>query len=261
LQTFQGGSDPVLKDLASRDVRVPADKEMAALGNDWLAYAKSKPDRSLVIFTERAFHWLVLAYVKADAQNKQMIKESLQQAVSFREGTGDVIALLDDVGRKIEKAQIRRSEQTLSAYDPEVQEISVDRGILVGFNFSLGRVDGKRIFQAVQPVYLTKSGTRLGEWSRAPEGELVEVRAPSGYAVNGLISQSDAYLDTLQLTFAQITPSGLDRVHRYHSQVINGPRRDTPSKEILVAGGRPVVGIVHHGDSKVLRGMGFVFAR
>lgn len=260
LKVLQRCGDETLQGLAERDLRGPNETEALKLGKDWLEYAKGESDHRHAAFATRALHWLEQAHARTERLAKFEIEQFIEEAVKIRDWNSPLPALLTLIEPKVVQRKFTPSEESNHRGGEPFQDVSTNRGILIGFNCSIGAWDQYTVFRGIQPVYATKLGVRTGKWYGSSDGELVELRARSGYAISGIRSQSGGAFDNLQVAFSRITKTGLDPKRSYRSPLINGPELEVLPQTVTHPGSQPCVGIFGHSDT-LLRGLGLLIVR
>ncbi|MDB5385555.1 MAG: hypothetical protein JWM11_1201 [Planctomycetaceae bacterium] len=266
LADLQGTDDKVLKELAAKDLRGPTEKDMQQLAADWLAYAKSGKDHSQAEFAERSLYWYAKAHEQATGLAKKALELPMEEAVKVRDWDSPLIPLLKLIDQKASQNKIAKSEESAFEGGDTFEEFPANRGILIGFNCSIGPYDRYRVIVGIQAVYATKLGTQAGPWHGLSNGELIEVRAKREFAVSGIRGETGGAFDILQVSFSRITRTGLDLSRTYLSPAINLQ----PSINLKDGGWKPkftvppnrqtIVGIFGHADT-YLRGLGVIFSQ
>lgn len=259
LKILQGAGDEQLSELASRDLKDPADKEaIVQLGTDWLDYAKSRKDHSLNDFATRALYWLSKAQADATGLAKTRIESLMEQAVSTRDWNSPMTWLLEAIGKKVSQRKYVMSQETRHDDGKLFQDLPAEGAILIGFNCRMGNWYQYRVIKAMQPVYATKLGVKLGEWHGRGDEPIIEIRARPGYAVCDITSNVGAGVDWIQITFARVTRTGLDPQRRYISAGVGGIPVPGAGNGLLNT--QPVIGVFGHADD-FWRGFGLIIAK
>ena len=261
LPLLAGGSNAQLKSLAERDLKIPADKAaMVALANGWVTFAKLQKDHSEAQFADRAMFWLQKAVEQSSGLEKSRNEQLLAKALDVRDWDSPLLALLDQVEKKVQQGRISRMGETPHEANHPFESRLDPPGILIGMNCAVGVSGKETLIRAVQPVYFTKLGVRPGPWHGGPQDarvqSIVEIRARAGYAVNGLSSQVSSGFDNTQFSFAKVTRLGLDPQRTYQSEVIGLPRKPV-APFVSISGNQPIIGITGHADN-ILYGLGLI---
>ena len=266
LELLKGAGDDTLKELVIRDLKDPADKEeILRLGTDWLEYAKSRKDHSLADFGTRALYWLSKAHAESTGLAKSRVQGLMEAAVSVRDWSSPVVALLDSVGKKVGQQKFMMSvEVTMRGGGgvPEFRDFPPEGGILIGLNCHLGEYDQGQIVRGVQPVFFTKTGQKLGAWYGPDTNRPVTIRARKGYAISDLSGMpgGETVFRSIQASFAKISKSGLDPRRGYVSPVVGDQRNRDPWMRLGLPGTQPIIGIFGHADN-YFRGIGVIFTK
>jgi hypothetical protein len=140
-----------------------------------------------------------------------------------------------------------RGRQTLMGF----REVPEEGAILIGFNVGLGKFGNNDIVGALQPVYLTRNGEKLGAWYGKPPANdrLVTVRAKPGYAVSGIGLRSGLLIDAIAVEIArlELAQGRLDRNDILSTKLIGGPGGNPT---ILSGNGAVIVGVYGHQDEQ-----------
>ncbi len=260
LKLLQGVGDEKLTELASRDLKDPADKEaVLQLGSDWLDYAKSRKDHSLANFATRALYWLSKAHADSTGLMKTRLESLMEQAVTARDWDSPMIGLLDLVGKKVVQRKYVQSREIRQSEGTPFREVPPEGGVLVGFDFYIGKWENTPYIGGLQPVYATLRGIKKGEIFGSATGPLVEIRARRGYAVNGISCQAGIPIENIQVTFARVAKQGLDPKRTYTSGVVGRP----PTLQMLHvvnSGNQPIVGVFGQAREYV-HGLGIIMTQ
>jgi hypothetical protein len=260
LLVLQGTDDKVLKDLVTRDLRNPVEKEAQQLATDWLAYAKAGKDHSQSDFAERALFWYAKVHSQATGLGKTVLEQSMEEAVKIRDWNSPLTALLKQIEPKVLQNKVLKSNESAAEGGDLFEELPANQGILIGFNYIMGNWHEYRVISGLQAVYATKLGTQTGPWHGVSEGAQVEVRAKPGYALSGIRGISGAMLDHLQFSFSRITRTGLDPGRTYLSALINSNDPNWQPNFVIPPSRQPIVGIFGHADTSI-RGLGVIFSQ
>lgn len=260
LKFLQGCDDSRLAELARRDLQGPPDRDaMLQLAQDWLEYAKSRKGHTHADFAERTLFWLAKAEVQANGLTRAKIDALKVEAVTVRDWISPLTGLLEQIAKKVGQKKYIRLEETKTGGGNPYLDLPAEGGVLIGFNGAIGRFYQVTVIRGLQPVYATKLGLKTGDWHGSRDGQLFEVRARPGYAVNGIFSQYGTVYDNMQLSFARITRTGLDADRTYLSPLFGGElgqRGTTVSK----SGNQPVIGIYGRADD-FLKSIGMIAAK
>ncbi len=259
LPKLAASSDSKLKALAKRDLGVPQDRSARIeLGNDWLNFAKSVKDHGEVEFANRSLHWLQSALTQASGSEIGKIEQLMDRALEVRDRNAPIVtatALLEQVEKKVPQGLYTRLAGAGHKSDEPFETISDPPGILIGINCAIGEYGGPRVVKALQPVYITKVGQRLGPWQGSSTDRIeriIEVRARSGYAINGFISQFTAVLDNTQISFARMTRRGLDPQRTYRSAVVGLELKKDVEPSSIFTDTQPLIGLFGYKNAWVL---------
>ncbi|MES2788580.1 MAG: hypothetical protein V4719_03090 [Planctomycetota bacterium] len=251
LKLLQDTGDEKQRELVARDLAVPTDTEaMIKLGSDWLDYAKSRKDRSLVGFSTRAVHWLSQAEKGATGLTKTRIEKLIEQAYFARDKNTPLMTLIDSVSKKVKRKSYVSSVETRHDLGTAYEELPPEGGVLVGFNCSIGKyANSILVVKAIQPIYATKGGLKLGEWRGKPESVAVEkVMAREGYAVSDIRHAIGNCVDSIQVVFSRVTRSGLDLDNSYASKQIGRPIKIEAAIRGEKPDNQPIIGMFGHAS-------------
>lgn len=263
LPLLVAGDDPQLQGLAKRELQVPAGQaEMVQLSNDWLTFAKSKKDHVEAQFADRAMYWLQQAIDQSSGLEKTRNERLLAEALEVRDWDSLLLALLEQVEKKVAQGRYQKSTYTTRRSGDPFESVSNPPGILIGLNCAVRIRDDSASVKAIQPVYFTKIGERSGGWYGSPDGaqQVVEVRARSGYAINGFASQVNNGCDNIQISFGRVMRLGLDVGRTYHSPLIGLQIKKPEAPSLAMSGNQPIIGMFGNADNW-LQGFGVIFTK
>lgn len=259
LKLLQRSGSGKLQDLATRDLQNPSKKEdIQQLGADWLEYARSKKDHTLAGFADRAEFWLTQASAGATGLAKTRIDSQIADAVATSDWNSPLPALLIALSEKVVQKRYVLSDQITGGDGYDFQHILPTGGLLIGFNVYTSPSADQDYILGLQAVFATPQGVKLGDLAGKGRGTLTEIRARPGYAVNGVTCHSGTWLNSLQVSFARITRSGLDPKRSYLSPLVGQPLAQPPRS--ISSGSLPVVGITGRSNDHP-RGLGLVIAK
>jgi hypothetical protein len=144
-------------------------------------------------------------------------------------------------------------------------EVARDGGLLVGFEFGLGKLGQAEVIFAVRPVYRTPAR----EWSDSEYGafsgrdsRVVRTRrviARPGYAVGGLILSQGDYVTGASLIFMEVGPQALNPDSSYTSDWVGD--RQGGAVDTYTGKGAPVIGVFAARRDNQLRALGLNYVR
>jgi hypothetical protein len=144
-------------------------------------------------------------------------------------------------------------------------ELGRDGGLLVGFEFGLGKLNEAEVIYAVRPVYRTP----IREWSDSEYGAFTgrdtrvtkrrRVVARPGYAVGGLILGQGEYVTGASLIFMEVGATSLKLESTYTSDWVGD--RQGGATETLTGKGAPVIGVFAARKDNQLRALGLFYVR
>ena len=248
LKLLQGADDPKLKELATRDLTSPSDKDaVLKLGTDWLDYAKSRKDRIQPQFAARALHWLYKAVEDSTGLAKSKVETQIDQAKQVLNRNSLIVALIGVVSKKVLIKQYTQFPE--ASPDPTAfHEFPTEGAILIGLNCRVGKYAQYTVVTAIQPVFATKGGPKLGEWHGKVDGEVVELVARDGYAVSDIGQGRGSAVDSIQVRFSRVTRTGLDLADSYDSKRIGGDREIGTYVRGQTRSPQPIIGVFGTAD-------------
>ena len=132
------------------------------------------------------------------------------------------------------------------------RDLPADGGILIGFDITVGHstnggvASPKEMILGFSPIYLTEKGKVKGpRQGYAARGKTVHIEAKPGYAVAGIQMCRHWSIEAMQITFARLTPNGLDPRDAYQSPVLG-----VPSTGIVPPAGNGSVIVGIHGTGR-----------
>jgi S1-C subfamily serine protease len=134
--------------------------------------------------------------------------------------SGDVYALVAEAVRDKRLADVDIRGFTL--HKDTYRDVCEEGGVLIGFQFGLGKFAANDIVNALRPIYLTKSGEKFGNWHGPAPAAPLTVKAKPGYVVSAISVRTALSLDSLRLTFAKLGKDGLDLSDTYNSEQVGG---------------------------------------
>jgi len=145
------------------------------------------------------------------------------------------------------------------AFDPEFRDVAPAGGVLVGFEFGLGKFLGDDVIRYARPIFRVGDKESFGEAHGTDTSRAVTVKARAGYAVVAMSAKHGLGFDGCSLTFAKMTADGkLSPLDTYTSQWVGWDGDKEPTR---LSGGGPAVGIVGKFNPKDMTGMGLVFRK
>lgn len=134
--------------------------------------------------------------------------------------TGDVFSFVAEAARenRLTDVDIRGFTLSKNTY----RDICAEGGVLIGFQFGLGKFVNNDIVKSVRPIFLTKNGEQFGQWHGPVPAAPITVKAKPGYVVSEVSVRSALSLDALRLTFAKLGKEGLDLRDNYNGESVGG---------------------------------------
>ena len=248
LKLLQLASDPKLKELASRDLERPTDSsKIVELGTDWLDYAKSGKGRGQARFANRAVYWLSRGLEGATGLAKTKLESQIEQAYGTMNRSSPLMALVAIVSKKV-LVKEHTPLPMVTAAQKEFQELPSEGAVLVGLKCRVGKFGQYTVITAIQSVYATKKGLKLGEWRGKVDGQVVDLIAREGYAVSNVGMGVGSYVDSIQVEFARVTRTGLDLADTYSSKRYGGEREIGRYIRAKPHGPEPIIGLYGVAD-------------
>ena len=132
-------------------------------------------------------------------------------------------------------------------------------GLLIGMRVCSDNSSNRSTVSAVQAIYLTPAGIRLGAMLGNPDGSLVTLLAKPGYAVGGATLRGGGGMDAVTLMYLKIAGQTLDPSDSYASNTVGGMGG---GQKHVDGQGVPVIGIVgKHDKNGGSPGVGLIFLR
>lgn len=104
----------------------------------------------------------------------------------------------------------------------QLRDIPAEGGILIGFNASEGKSAFGGMVDGLQPIYLTRSGEKMGQWIGHAAAKPIVVKAKPGYVVGALQVKSGAAFDSLTVTFVRFSRDRIVPSDTYDSDRVGG---------------------------------------
>lgn len=133
----------------------------------------------------------------------------------------DEPAFFARIAQKLDDIQAQDSP-TIGGAEQVTREMSPQPGVLVGYEFVIGKVVKANAILAARPIFRTQAGLVDGAWSSEPAGRRVRVVAPPGYAVGELKGSRRHPLESLIIRFMRLTKVGLDPDDFYETEEVMG---------------------------------------
>jgi S1-C subfamily serine protease len=140
--------------------------------------------------------------------------------------------------------------------DMEFQDVAPDGGLLVGFQFGMGKFVNNEVIHYVRPIYEVAGKEKLGKPYGGNFDDIKKVKAKPGYAVGAISMKTGLGLDGVTVTFMKIDGDHLDPSDRYDSEYVGGPGGGGPHK--VGGDGSLVVGVIGKRNAKEVGGLGLV---
>jgi S1-C subfamily serine protease len=144
-------------------------------------------------------------------------------------------------------------EQVFRDYAPE-------GGMLIGFEFAVGKPTSFETVTGVKPIYRTKDGEKEGKAQGIMAGA-VTVKAKEGYAVGAVIVQRNPFANGLAVVFMKVIEGGkLDPKDNYESEWIGS--NVTKRRDVQIGGsGESFIGVVGKANAQqnFVTGLGLIF--
>jgi hypothetical protein len=200
--------------------------------------------------------------VKA-AQRAARYLGDLEKLAGAGEGDATVRALLAEERARLPQAALpeaaRRTLRTPAAGGGgggKYEEIAPDGALLTGLILHTGNFAGHHVIVAVQPIFGTAAGSRLGELRGGARPDAVKLEAAEGYAVGGINFHSGDRVDGLEILFMKIQPDrlSLDPADAYVSKWAGGKGGGTMA---IGGSGNAIVGI-YGGSGLELDSLGLI---
>lgn len=127
---------------------------------------------------------------------------------------------------------------------------------LVGFNFGLGVVDGRKAIRTIDAIYRS-NGKTFESRLPSPDDEVLHIEARPNYCVGGTVGQFDDALRGLRVVFMRRRGDHLDPSDTYESRWVGYRLRSEETK--LLSDGPCVAGIATY-SSKSLTALELILA-
>lgn len=239
-------ADTKLKQLATKDLETNEDDGPGciAIADAWydaLASIQSHPKRQVQL----RVHGL---YSKALPGAAGLTRVKLEKRLDELEkalppGRIDHSALWPVLRSAVASKSYQKVDARGGAFaDKEYSDVLPEGGILIGFNYSLGKFVGLDYLVGLQCIYLTSSGEKLGTaFGDLSSSKMKTVKAKPNYAVGKLAMYTGGNWEGMKVVFMRIDGAGLKADDSYESAEIG----HTEKKPQYMGEGLPIVGI--HG--------------
>ena len=239
-------SDAKLKQLAKKDLDTNEDDRVGciAIADAWyeaLSTIESHPKKQIQL----RIHAL---YTKALPSTMGLTKTKLEKRLDEMEkglpaGRIDHSALWPVLRTAVNNKSYQKIDAKGGAFrDKEYSDILPEGGILIGFNYSLGKFVGLDYMVGLQCIYQTPSGEKLGTpFADLSPAKLRTVKAKPNYAIGKLGILAGGNWEGVKVVFMRIDGAALKTDDSYESDWI-GTKQKEPQ---FLGDGSPIVGI--HG--------------
>jgi len=145
------------------------------------------------------------------------------------------------------------------AFDPQFKDEAPANGLLIGFEFGLGKWINNDNIKAIRPIYrVAKDEEVKGKQYGTKLERVVTVKAKAGYAVGSVAVNAGLWIDCVIVTFLRMADGKLDPSDSYLSDPV-GNRGANPI--ILGGDGSLVIGIVGRSNQSDCGGMGLLLKK
>jgi len=140
-------------------------------------------------------------------------------------------------------------------------------GVLIGFDFGLGKFTKEDLIYAMRPIFLTSKGMIAGEEQglfrdvqvggrlfKSKVERTVRVLAKPGYAVGGIWMRTGLFFDGMAMRYMKINGRVLNPRDAYDSDWVGNTKGGSPTT--LSGGGAPILGVQGGKDEEHLLSMG-----
>ena len=239
-------SDTKLKQLAKNDLDTNEDDRTSsiAIADAWydaLGTSEGHPKKQIQL----RIHGL---YSKALTGTTGLTRTKLERRLeelekSLPPGRIDHSALWPALRSAVATKSYQKLDAKGGAFaDKEYSEVQPDGGILIGFNYTLGKFGSLDYMVGLQCIYLTPSGEKLGTaYGNMSPATLRTVKAKPNYAIGKLAILAGGNWEGVKVVFMKIDGAGLKADDSYESEWM-GLKQKEPQ---FVGDGSPIVGI--HG--------------
>ena len=167
---------------------------------------------------------------------------------------GDIFRFLE---KAVKENRVKVVEKGFTVHKP-VRDVSAEGGILIGFNARVGKGPFGPHVGALQPIYLTRRGQKVGQWLGTEPAKPIVIRAKPGYVVGALHLKTASTLDAFAVTFVRFDGHRLVPSDTYSSQWIGGRNGNLAS----VGGpGELIVGVAGNVGGGNICGVGTISVR
>jgi hypothetical protein len=237
-------SDEKLKAAAAKDLREPVDPtDLVAAADAWYdTLATLEPYARRAVQT-RAYNYYAKALPNVTGLTKTKVEKRIDELDKVMEGKWEYGELWASLRSAVRTNALEELREVGGAFgNKPYRDLPPDGALLVGFHYSLGNAFGGDVVFALQPIYLTATGERVGAMLGKPRGKPLTLKAKTGYALGSMKVRGGGMWEGFAITFMRIDGKGLKPSDSYETPWV-GRKGDQFSPEI--GDGRPVVGI--HG--------------
>jgi hypothetical protein len=156
--------------------------------------------------------------------------------------------LFTSIETAVKENRVQLVEKGFIAGSKQLRDIPTGGGILIGFNAGAPANGpfGARV-TGLQPIYLTRSGEKLGEWIGPAAATPTVIKAKPGYVVGAIHLRVGAVFESLAVTFVRFDRDRIQATDTYASAWIGAQGGSAPTTvggpEALIVGVCGRVGI------------------
>ena len=129
------------------------------------------------------------------------------------------------------------------------RDLAPPGAFLTGFDYTVGKWNGKPAITSLRPVYLLPGGgKKMGDLHGTAAGENPRLDARPGYAIGTIVARGGVVIDGFQLVFMKVRGAALDPADSYLSEWIGGIGGE---RKRLDGGGQPLTGLYGQAGNEV----------
>src|SRR5262249_39802237 len=104
----------------------------------------------------------------------------------------------------------------------QYRDVPPEGALLVGFQAGLGKFINDPTVNALRPIYLTRTGEKMGNWLGPMPANPVTLKAKPGYVVGGINIRTGLLIDGMSLKFMKLDNDRLRVTDTYDSAWVGG---------------------------------------
>lgn len=244
---LQGSDDAKLKAVAEKEGAGPREAaELLAVADAWYDVGSALPAHLKRGALGRAFNYYTKAAPDLSGLHKTRAEKRLDELEKVVERS-QIDEFWGAVRSAVRNKEVEELKPVGGAFgDKDWRETAPSGGVLIGFNVGLAKFVNQDIIGALQPIYLTPTGEKLGTAYGKMPAKPTALKAKPGYAVGQINLRAGGGIDALSVTFMRIQGKALNATDKYESPSVGG---QGGGRSPAIGDSRPIVGLFGKRES------------